>query len=315
MFRVSMPTVKRRNRSLKRPSKKHVKRVSLKSKNHAKRHTKRNKVKRTRRSRRGGVSERKSAKEAISSMRAAQTYNSNIFNERIRDSIPVKNTPNCRRSETTKQYLISIGYNDDDGGPAIMSVVRSLSKLSIEKVNTMSKKDIDVHYAAWRSAEAARRRELRSLKKQGVSITRSVKSKKATPSVPSAPIPRSRPMQISSNNDSSAAYDAAIAMMYLDEEKEIDEEIDADAIRVMHECEIDAAEEMGYTDPPPTITADTIPHGFTPIKVKPNDNNYSMSNPKPKPKSLFDASSQADEDEFMHFMDMDIGAPPSTKSS
>ena len=89
MFRVSMPTVKRRNRSLKIPSKKHVKRVSLKSKNHAKRHTKRNKVKRTRRSRRGGVSERKSAKEAISSMRAAQTYNSNIFNERIRDSIPV----------------------------------------------------------------------------------------------------------------------------------------------------------------------------------------------------------------------------------
>ena len=298
-----MPTVKRRNRSLRRSSKKHLnlKRVSLKSKNHAKRHTKRKKVKRTRRSRRGGVSERKSAKEAISSMRAAQTYNSNIFNERIRDSNPVKNTSNCRRSLSIKQYLISIGYNDNDndGSPAIMSVVRSLSKLSIEEVNTMSKNQIDAHYAAWRLEQATRRKELRSLKKQGISVARSGTSKKVRPVVPSEPRPTSRTMQIRSNNESTAAHDAAIAMMELD--KEIDEEIDADAIRVMHECEIDTAEEMDYTDPPPTITADTIPPGFTPIKVKPNNNKSSMS--KSKPKSLFDA---ADEDEFMHFMDMDM---------
>lgn len=307
-----MPTVKRRNRSLKRSSKKHLnlKRVSLKSKNHAKRHTNRKKVKRTRRSRRGGVSERKSAKEAISSMRAAQTYNSNIFNERIMDSNPVKNTSNCRRSLSIKQYLISIGYNDNDGGPAIMSVVRSLSKLRIEDVTTMSKNQIDAHYAAWRLEEAMRRKELRSLKKQGISVVRSGTSKKVRPVVPSEPRPTSRTMQIISNNESTAAYDAAIAMMELD--KEIDEEIDADAIRVMHECEIDTAEEMGYTDPPPTITADTIPPGFTPIKVKPNNNKSSMSKSKsksksnPKPKSLFDAPSQADEDEFMHFMDMDM---------
>ena len=290
-----MTTVKRRNRlsKSKRPSKKYLKRVSLKSK----RPTKRKKVKRTRRSQRGGVSERKSAQEAISSMRAAQTYNSNVFNERIRDSIPVKNTPNCRNSVSIKQYLISIGYNDndDDGGPAIMSVVRSLSKLSIEDVNTMSKNEIDVHYAAWRLAQATRRKELRLLKKQGVSVVRSDTgtSKKVRP-VPAAPAPAAP-----------AAYDAAMAMMELDKKIEIDEEeeIDADAIRVMmHECEIDTAEEMGYTDPPPTITADTIPPGFTPVKVKPNNN---KSNPNPK--SLFDAApSQAGDDEFMRFMDMDM---------
>ena len=290
-----MTTVKMRNRlsKSKRPSKKHLKRVSLKSK----RPTKRKKVKRTRRSQRGGVSERKSAQEAISSMRAAQTYNSsNVFNERIRGSIPVKNTPNCRRSVSIKQYLISIGYNDndDDGSPAIMSVVRSLSKLSIEDVNTMSKNEIDVHYAAWRLAEATRRKELRSLKKQGISVVRSGTgtgtSKKVRP-VPAAPAPAAP-----------AAYDAAMAMMELDEE--IDEEIDADAIRVMHECEIDTAEEMGYTDPPPTITADTIPPGFTPVKVKPNNNKSSMSNSNLKSKSLFDAApSQAGDDEFMRFMD------------
>ena len=290
-----MTTVKMRNRlsKSKRPSKKHLKRVSLKSK----RPTKRKKVKRTRRSQRGGVSERKSAQEAISSMRAAQTYNSsNVFNERIRGSIPVKNTPNCRRSVSIKQYLISIGYNDndDDGSPAIMSVVRSLSKLSIEDVNTMSKNEIDVHYAAWRLAEATRRKELRSLKKQGISVVRSGTgtgtSKKVRP-VPAAPAPAAP-----------AAYDAAMAMMELDEE--IDEEIDADAIRVMHECEIDTAEEMGYTDPPPTITADTIPPGFTPVKVKPNNNKSSMSNSNLKSKSLFDAApSQAGDDEFRRFMD------------
>jgi len=295
MIIVSMTTVKMRNRlsKSKRPSKKHLKRVSLKSK----RPTKRKKVKRTRRSQRGGVSERKSAQEAISSMRAAQTYNSsNVFNERIRGSIPVKNTPNCRRSVSIKQYLISIGYNDndDDGSPAIMSVVRSLSKLSIEDVNTMSKNEIDVHYAAWRLAEATRRKELRSLKKQGISVVRSGTgtgtSKKVRP-VPAAPAPAAP-----------AAYDAAMAMMELDEE--IDEEIDADAIRVMHECEIDTAEEMGYTDPPPTITADTIPPGFTPVKVKPNNNKSSMSNSNLKSKSLFDAApSQAGDDEFMRFMD------------
>ena len=292
-----MTTVKRRNRlsKSKRPSKKHLKRVSLKSK----RPTKRKKVKRTRRSQRGGVSERKSAQEAISSMRAAQTYNSNVFNERIRDSIPVKNTPNCRNSVSIKQYLISIGYNDndDDGGPAIMSVVRSLSKLSIEDVNTMSKNEIDVHYAAWRLAQATRRKELRLLKKQGVSVVRSDTgtSKKVRP-VPAAPAPAAP-----------AAYDAAMAMMELDKKIEIDEEeeIDADAIRVMmHECEIDTAEEMGYTDPPPTITADTIPPGFTPVKVKPNNNKSIMSNSNLKSKSLFDAApSQAGDDEFMPFMD------------
>jgi len=298
MFIVSMTTVKRRNRlsKSKRPSKKYLKRVSLKSK----RPTKRKKVKRTRRSQRGGVSERESAKDAISSMRASQTYNSNVFNARIKGSIPVKNTPNCRHSTSIKQYLISIGYNDNDGSPAIMSVVRSLSKLSIEEVNTMSKNEIDKHYSAWRLAEAVRRKELRLLKKQGVSVVRTVKSKKVRPVVPSEPRPTSRTMQISSNNESTAAYDAAIAMMELD--KEIDEEIDADAIRVMHECEFDTAEEMGYTDPPPTITADTIPPGFTPVKVKPNNN---KSNPNPK--SLFDAApSQAGDDEFMRFMDMDM---------
>ena len=123
-------------------------------------------------------------------------------------------------------------------------------------------------------------------------------------------------------------------------EKSIEEEIDADAIRELQECNLDDSQDMDYTDPPPTITEDTIPPGFTPSKVKSTDDESSKPS-KSKPKTLFDgpianrwtpnkndnmndwslhSTRDADEDDqFMQLMemgdDMDIDIPPITKST
>ena len=222
-----MTTVKRRSRpskkTSKKTSKKHAKRVSLKSKKRSKRPTKRKKARRTRRNQRGGVGERDAAKKVVKSMRALPKY---------ARGPRVDNEFNCHSSELRKQQLISIGYSEYDKTPAIMSVVRSLSKISNEKLANMGKNEIDMNYNEWRSAEAARRKELRGLKSQGIPSVRSPNTKfKVKPSdrfVPSAPS-TSRTMKIKSNQESEAAYDAALAMLEL--EKNIEEEIDADAIR------------------------------------------------------------------------------------
>jgi len=331
-----MTTVKRRSRpskkTSKKTSKKHAKRISLKSKKRPRRPTKRKKAKRTRRSRRGGVGERDAAKKVVKSMRALPKY---------ARGPRVDNEFNCHSSELRKQQLISIGYSEYDKTPAIMSVVRSLSKISNEKLANMGKNEIDMNYNEWRSTEAARRKELRGLKSQGIPSVRSPNTKfKVKPSdrfVPSAPS-TSRTMKIKSNQESEAAYDAALAMLEL--EKSIEEEIDADAIRELQECNLDDSQDMDYTDPPPTITEDTIPPGFTPSKVKPVDDESNKTN-KTKPKSLFDgpianrwtpnkndnmndwslhSTRDADEDDqFMQLMemgdDMDIDIPPITKST
>jgi hypothetical protein len=328
-----MTTVKRRTRPSKKTSKKHAKRVSLKSKKRSKRPAKRKKAKRTRRNQRGGVGERDAAKKAVKSMRALPKY----------DRGPrVDNAFNCHSSELRKQQLISIGYNEYDKTPAIMSVVRSLAKISNEQFANMGKNEIDMNYNEWRLSEAERRKELRGLKRQGIPSVRSPKARfKVNPSdrvrdrdVPSAPS-TSRTMKIKSNQESDAAYEAALAMLEL--EKSIEEEIDADAIRELQECNLDDSQDMDYTDPAPTITEDNIPPGFTPSKVKPVDDESN----KTKPKSLFEgpianrwtpnkndnmndwslhSTRDADEeDQFMQLMemgdDMDIGVPPITKST
>ena len=328
-----MTTVKRRSRpskkTSKKTSKKHAKRVSLKSKKRSKRPTKRKKARRTRRNQRGGVGERDAAKKVVKSMRALPKY---------ARGPRVDNEFNCHSSELRKQQLISIGYSEYDKTPAIMSVVRSLSKISNEKLANMGKNEIDMNYNEWRSTEAARRKELRGLKSQGIPSVRSPNTKfKVKPSdrfVPSAPS-TSRTMKIKSNKESDAAYEAALAMLEL--EKSIEEEIDADAIRELRECNPDKFEKESYREPTPTITEDTIPPGFTPSKVKPVDDESN----KTKPKSLFDGPRSSwtlsgkndnmnewslpspgaadEEDQFMQLMemgdDMDIGVPPITKST
>ena len=328
-----MTTVKRRSRpskkTSKKTSKKHAKRVSLKSKKRSKRPTKRKKARRTRRNQRGGVGERDAAKKVVKSMRALPKY---------ARGPRVDNEFNCHSSELRKQQLISIGYSEYDKTPAIMSVVRSLSKISNEKLANMGKNEIDMNYNEWRSTEAARRKELRGLKSQGIPSVRSPNTKfKVKPSdrfVPSAPS-TSRTMKIKSNQESDAAYEAALAMLEL--EKNIEEEIDADAIRELRECNPDKFEKESYREPTPTITEDTIPPGFTPSKVKPVDDESN----KTKPKSLFDGPRSSwtlsgkndnmnewslpspgaadEEDQFMQLMemgdDMDIGVPPITKST
>ena len=125
----------------------------------------------------------------------------------------------------------------------------------------------------------------------------------------------------------------------LELDQEIEEEIDADAIREMQECKLDDSQDVDYTDPAPTITEDTLPPGFTPLKVKPVDEESSKPS-KIKPKALFDGPianrwttnkndnindwslhttrAADEEDQFMQLMemgdDMDIDVPPNTKS-
>lgn len=315
-----MTTVKRRSR----PSKKNTKRVSLKSKDRSKRHTNRKKAKRTRRGLRGGTGEHDAEKNAAKSMH---------------DNNPKKIISPCNSKILKKEYLISIGYDEYANTPAIMSVLRSLSSIIYEQVINMSKDDIDMAYHAWRLNQAERRKELRDLKRQGIPSAHAPKPKlkfkssdrtrdRGVPLVPGA----SRTMQINSKQDSDAAHEAALAMLDLD--KEIEEEIDADARREMQDCKLEDSQYVDYTDHAPTITEDTLPHGFTPVKVKPA---YEESI-KTKPKVLFDGPTRltpnkndnindwslhstraADEDDqFMQLMEMgdnmDIGIPPNTKS-
>ena len=324
-----MTTVKRRTN----PSKKATKRVSLKPKNRSKKHTKRNKAKRTRRSRRGGVGERDAAKKAVASMRARPTYKGEMFKARV------KNASNCHNIVLKKEYLISIGYDEYANTPAIMSVVRSLSSISNEQLVNMDKNEIDMKYNAWRLREADRRKELRDLKRQGIPSVRTPKPKlkfkssdrtrdRGVPLVPGT----SRTIQIKSNQESAAAHEAALAMLDLD--KEIEEEIDADAMREMQECKLEDSQDVDYTDHAPTITEDTLPHGFTPLKVKPADEESIKTKPKilfggptrwtPNKNdnindwSLHSTRAADEEDQFMQLMEMgdnmDIGTPPNTNS-
>jgi hypothetical protein len=147
----------------------------------------------------------------------------------------------------------------------------------------MGKDEINMNYTAWRLAQAERRKELRGSKSQGIPPMRSSKPKfKSDMFVPSVPS-TSRTIQIKSNQDSVAAHEAALAMLELD--KEIEEEIDADAIREMQECNLDESQDINYREPTPTFTVDTIPHGFTP-KDKTVDDESSKTI-KTKPRTLF----------------------------
>ena len=321
-----MTTVKRRSRPSKKSSKRRTKRISLKSgrrrnrsaeqpdrrrnrtsSGRAKRHTKRNKSKQH-----GGVGERTTAKKAVSAMRATPTYGEEVFNMKIGDVSDVKKR-NCKSKLLIKKHINAVIIQKRDDGTGgeylsdkpIDSVARSLSKKPIDEIESMDHDAIIEKYKEWRELEAGRRKTLRQNKKQGI-------VEPMVPKMRMAPI---------SSAESTAAHEAALAML------ELDKEIDADAMREMQECKLDESQDMDYLDPPPTITVDTIPPGFTPSKVKPVTD--ASINTKSNPKSLFDGnmndwslhSTRAadEEDQFMQLMDMgddmDIGVPSITKST
>ena len=169
------------------------------------------------------------------------------------------------------------------------SIMRSLSGLSVDDIigsderTGMSYDDIFNIFNIWRKSEAARRRELRASKRAGVS-PRAISSS------------RSRKIK-DIGNDSVDAYRAAMTILTLQDEIEIDKEIDDDALRNEEECKED------YIDPPPTIT--TIPDGFTPVKK--NETKSSVPVPVPVPVDLFGrkndgSDDDGSDDEFKDFM-------------
>jgi len=276
-----MTTVKRRIRKPTKATKKLSKRTSKKRvtalKSKSKRHTRRNKSKHH-----GGVGERASAKNIKSkgvervcrkseSNAAIISYINNLMREHEPRDVEVKRVVKERLSDKP-----------------MASIMRSLSGVSsAEIIGTldgmgMSYDNIFNRFKRWRASEAERRRELRASKRAGL-------APRATSSS------RSRKIKDSSN-DSDEAYNAAMTILSLQEEREIDTEIDDDALRDMQVCE-------DYTDPPPTIT--TIPPGFTPEKKK----DVSVSSIEPivnNPSALFgrpkknDDDSDGDLDNFMN---------------
>lgn len=315
----------RRSRLSKKSSTRRSKRISLKSgrrrnrssSGRVKRHTKRNKSKQH-----GGVGERDATKRAISAMRAPPTYGEEVFKMRI-GNVSDGRKGDCGTKLLIKKHINAVIIQKRDDGTGgeylsdkpIDSVVRSLSKTPLAEIESMNHDEIIGKYKEWRDLEADRRKTLRKNKKQGI-----VEPMK----------PKMRMVPIS-NSESTAAHAAALAML------ELDKEIDADAMREMQECNLDESQDMNYTDPPPTITVDTIPSGFTPSKVKPVDDESIKTNPKSLfdgPRSSWTLSGKNDnmnewslpspgaadeEDQFMQLMemgdDMDIGVPPITKST
>jgi len=278
-----MTTVKRLIRRSKKATKKLLKRTSKKRvtalKSKSKRHTRRNKSKHH-----GGVRERSSAKNTKSkgvervcrqseSKAAIISYINNLMREHESRDVEVKRVVKERLSDKP-----------------MASIMRSLSGVSsAEIIGThdgmgMSYDNIFNRFKIWRKSEAERRRELRVSNKAGlapraISLSRSRKIK-------------------DKGNDSNDAYNAAMTILSLQEEREIDKEIDDDALRDMQMCE-------DYTDPPPTIT--TIPSGFTPVKKK--EVSVSSIEPivnNPTPSALFgrpkkdDDDSDGDLDNFMN---------------
>jgi hypothetical protein len=254
-------------------------------------------------------------------MRAPPTYGEEVFKQKMRTGdVSDGRKGNCGLKLLIKNHINAVIIQkrlDGTGGECLSdkpidSVVRSLGKKPIAEVESMNHDEIIKLYKEWREIEAERRKTLRKNKKQGI----------VEPKMRMVP---------TSNTESSAAHEAALAML------ELDKEIDADAMREMQECKLDESQDMNYTDPPPTITVDTIPSGFTPSKVKPVDD----ESIKTKPKSLFDGSITSrwtpnkndnmndwslhstrdsdEEDQFLQLMemgdDMDIGVPPITKST
>jgi hypothetical protein len=277
-----MTSVKRVIRRSKKATKKLSKRRSKKRvtalKSKSKRHTRRNKSKHH-----GGVRERASAKNTKSkgvervcrqseSKAAIISYINNLMREHEPRDVEVKRVVKERLSDKP-----------------MASIMRSLSGVSsAEIIGThdgmgMSYDNIFNRFNRWRASEAERRAELRASKRAGVS-PRAMSS--------------SRSRKKDSSNDSDEAYSAAMTILSLQEEREIDKEIDDDALRDMQMCE-------DYTDPPPTIT--TIPSGFTPVKKK--EVSVSSIEPivnNPTPSALFgrpkknDDDSDGDLDNFMN---------------
>ena len=277
-----MTTVKRRIRKPTKATKKLSKRTSKKRvtalKSKSKRHTRRNKSKHH-----GGVGERASAKNIKSkgvervcrkseSNAAIISYINNLMREHEPRDVEVKRVVKERLSDKP-----------------MASIMRSLSGVSsAEIIGTldgmgMSYDNIFNRFKRWRASEAERRRELRASNRAGL-------APRATSSS------RSRKIKDSSN-DSDEAYNAAMTILSLQEEREIDTEIDDDALRDMQVCE-------DYTDPPPTIT--TIPPGFTPVKKNVSVSSIEPIVNNPAPSALFgrpkknDDDSDGDLDNFMN---------------
>lgn len=284
--------IKRSKKATKKLSKRRSKKRVTALKSKSKRHTRRNKSKHH-----GGVGERASVKKAVTAMRASPNPTSNIEGKQ------------CRKSESKAAIISYINRLIIEHEAAIEvkgdrkellsdkpmpSIMRSLSRLSVDDIigsvegtgMGMSYADILKRFKLWRNSEAERRRELRSSKRAGVSprATSSSRSRKTK----------------DSSNDSDEAYNAAMTILSLQEEREIDTEIDDDALRDMQVCE-------DYTDPPPTIT--TIPPGFTPVKKNVSVSSIEPIVNNPKPSALFgrpkknDDDSDADLDNFMNDID------------
>ena len=273
----NMTTVKRRIRRPKKATKKVSKRTSKKRvsalKSKSNRHTRRNKSKHH-----GGVKKRDAAE-------LTSLDNSKVMSKRRKRICRTREDEN-----NIKEYINTLIINhpqlkvmDEErlSDKPMPSILRSLTSIStVDIIGTpdqlgMNYDDVLQTFKTWRKLEATRRKELRHLKKQGVSSL----NKEAKETI----------------NDSDAVYNASMTILNIQEEREIDKEIDDDALRDMQECK-------NYTDPPPTITI--IPHGFTPEKKKVTASSIEPIGKKPlalfgRPKKN-DGDSDSDLDNFMN---------------